>query len=87
MNNESEMIDRHQLETEWSHLKDMLVDKLTNGYKLLRQIILLIKSIDKGLSHLTLKEFLDLHGDDQTIREQSQLYEIRNFQLCYLSHI
>lgn len=96
-NNESEMIeldenyskgiDRDKLETEWSHLKDMLFDKLTNGYKLLRQIMLLIKSNDQNLSDLSLNEFLDSHANDQTIREQCELYEIRNFQLCYLNHI
>ncbi|CAF4886271.1 unnamed protein product [Rotaria sp. Silwood1] len=96
-NNESEMIelgenyskhiDRDKLETEWSHLKDMLVDKLTNGYKLLRQIMLLIKSNENDLSYLSLNEFLNIHANDQTIREQCELYEIRNFQLCYLNHI
>ncbi|CAF3909299.1 unnamed protein product, partial [Rotaria sordida] len=96
-NNDSEMIeldenysthiDHDKLETEWNHLKDMLVDKLTNGYKLLRQIVLLIKSNKNDLSHLTLNEFLNIHANDHTIREQCELYEIRNFQLCYLSHI
>ncbi|CAF0874792.1 unnamed protein product [Didymodactylos carnosus] len=84
--NYSKEIDRDKLETEWNHLKDMLVDKLTNGYKLLQQIMLLIKSNDQNLSHLSLNEFLDIHAD-QTIREQCELYEIRNFQLCYLNHI
>ncbi|CAF3439435.1 unnamed protein product, partial [Rotaria sp. Silwood2] len=85
--NYSKHIDRDKLEIEWSHLKDMLVDKLTNGYKLLRQIMLLIKSNENDLSHLSLNEFLDIHANDQSIREQCELYEIRNFQLCYLSHI
>ncbi|CAF1366374.1 unnamed protein product, partial [Adineta steineri] len=85
--NYSKEIDRNKLEIEWNHLKNMLVDKLTNGYKLLRQIILLIKSNDQNLSHLSLNEFLDIYTNDQTIREQCELYEIRNFQLCYLNHI
>ena len=96
-NNESEMIelgenysraiDREKLESEWSHLKDMLFDKLSDGYKLLRHIILLIKSNDNDLSHLSLNEFLNIYANDETIRTQQDRYEIRDFELCYLNHI
>ena len=86
--NYSKDIERDKLEIEWSYLKDMLFDKLSNGHKLLRQIILLIKSNEnKDLSHLSLNKFLDTHANDQTIQQQRQLYDIRDFQLCYLNHI
>ena len=86
--NYSKDIERDKLEIEWSYLKDMVFDKLSNGHKLLRQIILLIKSNEnKDLSHLSLNEFLDTHANDQTIQQQRQLYDIRDFQLCYLNHI
>jgi hypothetical protein len=65
----------------------MLFDQLSDSYKLLRQIMLLIKSNDNDLSHLSLNEFLDTYANDQTIRPQREFYEIRDFQLCYLNHI
>ncbi len=96
-NNESEMIelgenysqaiDREKLESEWSHLKDMLFDKLSDAYKLLRHIILLIKSNDQDLSRLSLNEFLNTYANDEKLRTQRDRYEIRDFQLCYLNHI
>jgi hypothetical protein len=72
-----------QLETNWNHLKEMLLDKLYHGHRLLRQIALLLKHNEKDQSSNNLYEFLESTGDNNSIRQQLEQYEIKNFQLCH----
>jgi hypothetical protein len=86
--NYSKNIEQDKLEIEWNHLKSMLFDKLSDGHKFIRQIILLVKSNENNdLSHFSLNEFLAIHANDQTIQQQRQFCEIPDFQLCYLNHV
>ena len=83
----SESLTAEQLETDWSHLKQMLHDKLNHGDKLLRQVALMISASGEDLSQLTLYEFLDNVDDDRSLRVQIEQHEIKDFRLCHISHI
>ena len=83
----SKVLSVEQLETEWGHLKQMPLDKLYHGHKLLRQIALMISAIDEDLSGMMLAEFLENVDDDATIRAQVDQYELKEFRLCHISPI
>ncbi len=80
-------LNRQQLETDWNHLKEMYLDKLYHGHNLLRQIVIMLKHHQEDLSQIKLSEFINFLGNDNSIREQVEQYQIKDFQLCYIDHI
>jgi hypothetical protein len=65
----------------------MYLDKLYHGHNLLRQIVMMLKHCQDDLSQINLSDFVHSLGDNNTIREQVEQYEIKNFQLCHIDHI
>ncbi|CAF4450175.1 unnamed protein product, partial [Rotaria sp. Silwood2] len=76
-----------QLEKEWNYLKDILLDKLYDTYKLLRQIALTLKTQQNDFSSNYLFEFVRMTDKDNDILRQLEKYEIKDFQLCYIDHV
>ncbi|CAF3101241.1 unnamed protein product, partial [Rotaria sp. Silwood2] len=73
-----------QLENEWNHLKNILLDKLYYAHNLLRQIAFTLKNHLNDLSSIYLFEYVGMTDDDNNIHQQLEQYEIKNFQLCYI---
>ena len=80
-------LSHQQLETDWNHLKEMYLDKLYHSHNLLRQIAMMLKHYPDNLSQINLYDFVHSLGDDNTIHEQVEQYEIKDFQLCYIDHV
>ncbi|CAF1245410.1 unnamed protein product, partial [Rotaria sordida] len=76
-----------QLENEWNHLKDILLDKLYYSHNLLRQIALTLKDQQNDFSSNNLFEFIRIIDYDNDILQRLEQYEIKDFQLCYIDHI
>ncbi|CAF3132384.1 unnamed protein product [Rotaria sp. Silwood2] len=76
-----------QIENEWNHLKDMLLDKLYQSHNLLRQIALTLKKYSNKLSSINLFEFVRMTDHDNDILPRLEQYEIKDFQLCYIDHV
>ncbi|CAF3066852.1 unnamed protein product, partial [Rotaria sp. Silwood2] len=85
--NYSISLNTQQLETEWNHLKDMLLDKLYHGNNLLRQISRILRHHPEDVSFKNLYDFIESTDRDTSFRDQLEMYEIKNFQLCYIQHI
>ncbi len=80
-------LSHYQLENEWNHLKEMLLDKLYNAYNLLRQIALILKNHQDDKSSLNLFEFIKITDHDNDIHQRLEQYEIKDFQLCHIDHV
>ncbi|CAF2781321.1 unnamed protein product [Rotaria sp. Silwood2] len=80
-------LSHQQLENDWNHLKDMYLDKLYHGHNFLRQITIILKNYQDDLSQINLYAFVQSLDNDNNLFEQSQQYEIKDFQLCYIDHI
>ncbi|CAF3688664.1 unnamed protein product [Rotaria sordida] len=85
--NYSVLLNSEQLEIEWNHLKDMLLDKLYHSNNLLRQISRILKHHPEDVSFKNLYDFIESTDRDTSFRDQLEKYEIKNFQLCYIQHI
>ncbi|CAF1159390.1 unnamed protein product, partial [Didymodactylos carnosus] len=96
----SNILDNEQLEENIDHLNNMILDKLYDGVRILRQITLMIKDelkrymIDneiekqKELSLMPIYTFvLKYGGEDKNILDIMYQCEIKNFQLCYIEYI
>ncbi|CAF1275007.1 unnamed protein product [Didymodactylos carnosus] len=76
-----------QLENDWNHLKEMLLDKLYHGHRLLRQIALILNDHENDLSSNSLYDFVGSIDDGDNIHQQLEQYQIKNFQLCHIDHV
>jgi hypothetical protein len=82
------LLDEQQLETHWSHLKQMFLDKLYHGHNFLRQITTILKHHPDDLSSKGLYEFVESGtGENNYLQEQLKRHEIKDFQLCYIDHV
>ncbi|CAF0924968.1 unnamed protein product [Rotaria sordida] len=80
-------LSNEQLENEWNYLKDILLDKLYDTYKLLRQIALTLKTHQNDFSSNYLFEFVRMTDKDNDILRRLEQYEIKDFRLCYINHV
>lgn len=76
-----------QLNNEWNYLKDMLLDKLYDTHKLLRQIALTLKNRKEDFSSNYFFEFVRMTDKENEILRRLEQYEIKDFKLCYISHV
>ncbi|CAF3326320.1 unnamed protein product [Rotaria sp. Silwood2] len=83
----SVLLNHDQLETEWSYLKEMPLDKLYEGRNLLRQITVTLQHYSDDLSQKSLYEFVRMIDNENNLLEQLKQCEIKNFQLCYITNI
>jgi hypothetical protein len=76
-----------QLENEWNHLKDMLLDKLYHAYSFLRQIALTLQNYQDDKSSIYLSEFVRMTDHDNDLYQRLKQHEIKDFQLCHIDHV
>ncbi len=76
-----------QLETDWNHLKEMPLDKLYHGYRLLKQIVLMLKHQENDRSSDYLYDFIKSIDDNDDLHQQLEQYEVKNFKLCHIDHV
>ena len=85
--NYSVRLTQQQLDTEWNHLKEMLLDKLYHGHNVLRQISTTLKHHSNDRSQMNLYEFVELEAENSNFRQQLEQYEVKDFRLCYIDHV
>ena len=79
--------DSSELEYEWNELKEMNLDKLSNGYSFLRHISVLLKNHPKDLSSKNLYEFVLIIDNDNKFYQQIEQYEIKDFALSHINYV
>ncbi|CAF4557797.1 unnamed protein product, partial [Didymodactylos carnosus] len=82
-----------QIETDWNHLNDMLLDKLYDSLNLLKCIVIILKdqlknndSNENLFSIMYLYNFLTKYSQESEMN-LIQTCKIKDFQLCYIDFI
>ena len=76
-----------QLETDWNHLKEMTIDKLYHGCRLLTQIALILKDKQDDRSADNIYDFIESTDDNADLHQQLKLHEVKNFKLCHIDSV
>ena len=76
-----------QINNQWSHLKDIFLDKLYRAHTILRHIASTLNNDPNDLSATHLYEFVHTMDTNNELIQQFEQYEIRDFQLCYIDHV
>ncbi|CAF3675518.1 unnamed protein product [Rotaria sp. Silwood1] len=73
------------LEDDWTHLNDMLMDKLYHGYNLLKRIASIIKNESTDSSSVSVYELIQSIPQNESLMQQLVQYDVRDFKLCHLN--